>query len=73
MGTLNIRYDEEGDFLEVSSEEKKGFYKDLGNGIFERVDENGNTIGFAILNTKKRDEREISIPFEINFNKKAKT
>ncbi len=73
MGSINVRYDEEGDFLEVTSEKKKGFYKDLGNGIFERVNENGNTIGFAILNTKKRDEKEITIPFEIDFGKKAKT
>lgn len=72
MGSLNVRYDEEGDFLEVLSEKKKGYFKDLGNGIFERVDEDGKTIGFAILNTKKRDEQEISIPFEINFEKKAK-
>lgn len=72
MGSLNVRYDEEGDFLEISSEKKRGFYKDLGNGIFERVDEDGNTIGFAILNTKKRNEREISVPFEIEFEKKAK-
>lgn len=73
MGSLNVRYDEEGDFLEVSSGKKKGYYKDIGNGIFERVDEDGNTIGFAILNTKKRGEREISVPFEIDFGKKAKT
>lgn len=72
MGSLNVRYDEEGDFLEISSGRKKGFYKDLGNGIFERVDEDGNTISFAILNTKKRNERDISVPFEIDFGKKAK-
>lgn len=57
--------------MEVSSEKKKGYFKGLGNGIFERVDEDGNAIGFAILNTKKRDEREISVPFEISFGKKA--
>lgn len=73
MGSINVRYDEEGDFLEVSSEKKKGYFEDLGNGIFERVDENGNTIGFAILNTKKREDKEISVPFEISFGKKAKT
>lgn len=58
--------------MEVSSEKKKGYFEDLGNGIFKRVDEDGNTIGFAILNTKKREDKEISVPFEINFGKKAK-
>lgn len=71
MGTFNVRYDGGGDFLEVSSEKKKGYFKDLGDGVFERVDEDGNTIGFAILNTKKRDKQEISVPFEISFRRKA--
>lgn len=72
MGSINVRYDEEGDFLEVSSEKKKGYFEDLGNGIFKRIDEDGNTIGFAILNTKKREDKEITIPFEISFGKKTK-
>lgn len=70
MGSLNVRF-EEGDFLEVYTEKKKGYFKDLGDGIFKRVDEDGNTIGFAILNTKKRDKKEISIPLELHFGGKA--
>ena len=71
MGSFSVRYDEEGDFLEVSSAKKKGYYKGLENGVFERVDEDGNTIGFAILNTKKREGREVSVPFEISFEKET--
>lgn len=65
-------YDEEGDFLEITSKRKKGFFKDLGGGVFERVDEDGNTIGFAILNVKKRDREEVTIPFDIRFGEKAR-
>ncbi|MBS1263014.1 MAG: hypothetical protein MAG715_00181 [Methanonatronarchaeales archaeon] len=67
MGSLSVWFDEEGDFLEVVSEGRKGFFRDLGNGVFERVDEEGNTIGFALLNVKERKERDI--PFDAKFEK----
>lgn len=71
MGSLNVWFDEEGDFLEITSVRKKGFFKDLGNGIFERVDEDGNIIGFAVLNVKKRSKKEISVPFDVKFEEKT--
>lgn len=50
---MNIWFDEEGDFLEITSvPSKKGFFKDVGNDIWERVDTNGKVLGFAILNFK---------------------
>lgn len=73
MGELNVWFDEEGDFLEVVSGDKKGFFKDLGNGVFERVDEKGNTIGFALLNIKKRSKEKLEVPFDIKFKKKVST
>jgi len=71
VGGLNVWFDEEGDFLEFTSEEKKGFFKDRGNGVFERVDEDGKTIGFAILNVKERDLENIEVPFDVSFERKA--
>lgn len=50
MGRLSAWYDEEGDFLEVTVDHEMGGFTDLGDGVFERVDEDGNTLGFAILN-----------------------
>lgn len=67
MGRLSVWFDEEGDFLEVSLNDEEGSFKDLGNGVFERVDGDGNTIGFAILNVAKRSEREL--PFEAEFRR----
>lgn len=61
MDSISVWFDEEGGFLEVLSEQKEGFFKDLGNGVFERVDEEGNTIGFAVLNVKEGKEREIPL------------
>jgi len=72
MGKMNIWFDEEGDFLEITSvPSKKGFFKDVGNDIWERVDSNGKVMGFAILNFKKRFEKSkeenIELPVEISF------
>ena len=64
---MHVWFDEDGDFLEVSAEERNGFFKDVGNGIFERVDENGDTIGFAVLNVRGRSEEDIEVPFTAKF------
>lgn len=49
MGKINMWFDEEGDFLEVTSEDRESFFRNLGNGVFKRVDREGNTVGFALL------------------------
>lgn len=67
MGRLSVWYDEDGDYLEITREDTEGSFKDLGDGIFERVDEEGNTIGFAVLNVSKRKEREL--PFDAEFER----
>lgn len=67
MGRLSVWFDEEGDFLEVTMDRDVGSFNDLGNGIFERVDADGNTIGFAVLNIAKRSENEL--PFEAEFRR----
>ena len=71
---LNIYYDEEGDFLELQrGNYKKGYFKNLGEGIFERRNEKTKEItGFAIHGFKKRTqklkENKISLPFKIHFS-----
>ncbi len=50
MGKMNIWFDEEGDFLEITSvPSKKGFFKDVGNDIWERVDTNCNVHRHATI------------------------
>ncbi len=71
MGRLSVWFDEEGDFLEISSGRKKGFFRDLGSGVFERVDEKGKTIGFALLNVTKRTRKELLVPLEVKFSRKV--
>ncbi|MFQ6056767.1 MAG: DUF2283 domain-containing protein [Methanosarcinales archaeon] len=68
MGKMNIWFDEEGDFLEISIKNKRGFYKDIGDDIWMEVDEKGNLQGIAILNFRKRlkdNKMEFDLPLEI--------
>lgn len=48
--TLKIWYDKEGDFLEVTFSDKPGYMRETDNDtIMERVDQDGNLLGFSIL------------------------
>ncbi len=72
-GKLNLYYDEEGDFLEINmGDYKEGSFRNLGDGIFERVDPKTNkVIGIAIhgfkKRTKKLDDIGLSLPFNIEL------
>jgi uncharacterized protein YuzE len=61
MGKMRVWYDKEGDFLEVTFRDAKGYLRDLGDDIFERVDEHGKVIGFAIY----RDQQIVEVPVEL--------
>ena len=65
MSGLSVWYDEEGDFLELTREPDAGFFVDRGDGVFERVTEDGETIGFAVLDVSSRKQREL--PFDVTF------
>lgn len=68
-GQLNLWYDEEGDYLEVTVADRAGYFEDLGEDIYRRVDLDGNLIGFAILNFRKQEKevRRIKLPFELHL------
>ena len=71
VSELEIWFDKEGDFLELTTSHKKGFFRDLGKGVFERVDTKGNVIGIAIFNMRKRQlkEEKIKLPLKLAFEK----
>lgn len=70
---MNVYYDDEGDFLEISTGQMtEGYFKDLGEGIAERIDEKtGKITGIAILSFKKRTQNlkdlKISLPVKIEI------
>ncbi len=50
MKKVKIWYDPEGDYLEVMFEKKKGYFRETeSDQIMEKVDMEGNVIGFSIL------------------------
>jgi uncharacterized protein YuzE len=68
MGKMKVWYDQEGDFLEVIFRDTKGYMRDLGDDIFERIDEQGKVIGFAIFNFSKRDQQTVEVPVEFSLS-----
>ncbi len=60
---INVWYDTEGDYLEVLFERKKGYFRETDNdAVMEKVDEEGNIIGFSILKVSAlKDQQPLSI------------
>jgi len=70
--SLRVWFDPEGDLLEVElGKPQKGFFEDVGDDVFLRVDMKGNVLGFAILNATKRMKkvREVELPIRASFSK----
>jgi len=73
MKNMNIYYDEEGDFLEITSGDISNCYFDnLGNGIFRIVDKDTNEVkGIAIHSFKARtksDSIKLELPLKFRFS-----
>jgi len=52
MAGKNVRiwYDPEGDYLEVTFEQKPGYFRATANDhVMEKVDVEGNVLGFSVL------------------------
>ena len=56
---IKIWYDKEGDFLEVIFERKAGYFRETDNdAVMEKIDEQGNIIGFSILKISSLKNRD---------------
>lgn len=59
---IKVWYDKDGDYLEVLFERKKGYFKQTENdAVMEKVDEEGNIIGFSILKVSTMSGQPLSI------------
>jgi len=57
---MKIWYDGEGDYLEVFYERKAGYFMETRNdAVMEKVDEEGNILGFSILKLSALKEWEV--------------
>ena len=62
---IRIWYDEDGDYLEVLFGKKAGYFRETRNdAVMEKVDEDGNIIGFSILRMSALKEKPVSIDIE---------
>ncbi|MEK6743470.1 MAG: DUF2283 domain-containing protein [Nitrospirota bacterium] len=51
---IKVWFDPEGDFLEVQFSEKAGYMKETNNeAVMERVDEQGNVLGFTVMGVSR--------------------
>jgi uncharacterized protein YuzE len=62
--TVKMWFDPEADFLEVVFEQKAGYSRPTENDqVMERVDEDGNVIGFSILRVSSLK----NVPLEVSL------
>ncbi len=51
---IKVWFDPEGDFLEVLFSDKAGYMKETNNdAVLERVDEQGNVLGFTVMGVSR--------------------
>lgn len=60
---VTVWYDREGDYLEVIFERREGHFRETDNdAVMEKVDQDGQVIGFSILNVSQtQSETPVSV------------
>ena len=59
---VRIWYDAEGDYLEVIFEQKAGYFRETENDqVMEKVDEEGNVLGFSVLRVSAMKEKPLDV------------
>jgi len=67
-GPMNVYYDEEGDFLEISiGKPTKCYAEEVQPGIFLRKDEKTNEVSFKKRSNDMKDIK-LDLPIEVNFS-----
>ena len=62
MGKIKVWYDSKGDFLEVMFKQKEGYFREtVSDQVMEKVDMEGNVIGFSILKVSSLKEKFLDI------------
>jgi len=59
---LKIWYDPEGDYLEVTFEQRPGFFRETSSDqVMEKVDESGRLLGFSVLRVSALKEHPLEV------------
>jgi uncharacterized protein YuzE len=60
--SVRIWYDPEGDYLEVIFEQKEGYFRETSSDqVMEKVDAEGNVLGFSVLKVSASRERPLEV------------
>ncbi|MFQ5712514.1 MAG: DUF2283 domain-containing protein [Candidatus Scalinduaceae bacterium] len=70
---IKVWYDKEGDYLEVLFDQREGYFKETENdAVMEKIDNNGELIGFSILKISDlKEQKPISLILKSVLPKKA--
>ena len=64
---VKLWYDAEGDYLEVLFDRKEGYFRETANDlVMEKVDSEGNVIGFSVLKVSALKDRPIDVALGSN-------
>ena len=56
---VKVWFDKEGDYLEVLFSDKPGYMKETDNyAVMERVDKEGNLLGFSVLGVSNLESKK---------------
>lgn len=59
---VKICYDPEGDYLEVIFDQKPGYFRETqSDQVMEKVDEQGNLLGFSVLRVSAMREKPLEV------------
>ena len=59
---VKIWYDQEGDYLEVLFDEKLGHFRETSSEhVMEKVDADGNVVGFSVLKVSALKDAPIEV------------
>jgi hypothetical protein len=59
---LRIWYDADGDYLEVVFDQKPGYFRETKDDrVMEKVDTEGNILGFSVLRVSALKERPLEV------------
>ncbi len=62
---MQVWYDQEGDFLAFVFRNAQGYYKEIAEDICERVDDQGDLLGYALFNVRRHERQEPAIPLQV--------
>jgi hypothetical protein len=59
---VTIWFDPEGDYLEVIFDKKPGYFRETPNDqVMEKVDEQGNILGFSVLRVSALRQKPLEV------------